>query len=178
MFYCFDRRPTVISHRDIEEIAHLLGREPRGLRAIAVRTTGGRPVVLQVASLVDDKPFPTLFWLVNPQLNLAIDRLESAGVIARLQSQLDADSTLQQQLAKAHRAHIRLRSTLMTNDDRRRIRQLGFESIFAQRGIGGIQNFARVRCLHTYYAAHLVCPNIIGEWLESWWRTQQAAPLF
>ena len=121
-------------------------------------------MVLQVASLVDSKPFPTLFWLVNPQLNLAIDKLEAAGLIAQMQEKLDAKEAYQQQLADAHRAHIQLRSHLMTDDDHRRVRQFGFEQVFKERGIGGIKSFNRIRCLHTYYAAHLVSPNLIGQW--------------
>ena len=156
-----------ITSRDIEDVTRLLGREPRGLRTIPIRTASGEPVVLQVASLVNDKPFPTLFWLVNPQLNLAIDRLEATGVISLLQQKLDAEPIYQHQLADAHRAHIQLRSRLMTDKERRRIQQLGFESVFEQRGIGGIENFNRIRCLHTYYAAHLISPNLIGQWLEA-----------
>ena len=164
-----------VTSRDIEVVTHLLGREPRGLRAIPIRTESGQPVVLQVASLVDDKPFPTLFWLVNPQLNLAIDRLEAAGVIAELQAKLDAEPLYQQQLADAHRAHIQLRSALMTTSERRRIEQLGFQSVFEQRGIGGIKHFSRIRCLHTYYAAHLVSPNLIGQWLDTQWQIESAS---
>ena len=164
---CFKSCQDTITSRDIEDVTRLLGRSPRGLRAISVRTARGEPVVLQVASLVDDKPFPTLFWLVNPQLNLAIDRLEATGFIARLQQKLDAEPMYQHQLADAHRAYIQLRLRLMTDDERHRIQQLGFESVFEQRGIGGIENFNRIRCLHTYYAAHLVAPNLIGQWLEA-----------
>ena len=152
---------------DIEAVTRLLGREPRGLRAIPIRTANGQPVVLQVASLVDNKPFPTLFWLVNPQLNLAIDRMEAAGVIAQLQIRLDSEPIYQQQLADAHRAYIQLRSELMTASERRRIKQLGFQSVFEQRGIGGIKHFNRIRCLHTYYAAHLVSPNLVGQWVDA-----------
>ena len=35
-----------------------------------------------------------------------------------------------------------------------------------KRGIGGISNFSRVRCLHTYYASHLVNPNVIGRIID------------
>ena len=165
--HCFKSCQDTITSRDIEDVTSLLGRKPRGLRTIPIRTASGEPVVLQVASLVDDKPFPTLFWLVNPQLNIAIDRLEAAGVIGLLQQKLDAEPIYQHQLADAHRAYIQLRSCLMTDDERRRIQRLGFESVFEQRGIGGIENFNRIRCLHTYYAAHLISPNLIGQWLEA-----------
>ena len=47
-------------------IAQLLGREPRGLEEVAVAHPDGEPVVIRVASLVAEKPFPTLFWLVAP----------------------------------------------------------------------------------------------------------------
>ena len=163
---------TTITPRDIEEVTRLLGRRPRGLRAIPVRTAKGQPVVLQVASLIDNKPFPTLFWLVDPQLNLAIDRLEASGFIAQLQKKLDAGYSCQRQLASEHRAHIQLRADLMTDNEHRQVRQLGFEEVFKKRGIGGIQNFNRIRCLHTYYAAHLVSPNLIGAWLEAHWQTE------
>ena len=93
--------------------------------------------------------------------------MEAAGVIGLLQQKLDAEPIYQHQLADAHRAYIQLRSCLMTDDERRRIQRLGFESVFEQRGIGGIENFNRIRCLHTYYAAHLVSPNLIGQWLEA-----------
>ncbi len=44
-----------------------------------------------------------------------------------MQEKLDAKEAYQQQLADAHRAHIQLRSHLMTDDDHRRVRQFGFE---------------------------------------------------
>jgi len=174
MFDSFKRYSTSITIQDVEEITRLLGRKPRGLRAIAIRTASGQPAVLQVASLVENKPFPTLFWLVNPQLNRAIDQLEASGLIVQLQKKLDTEQTSQQQLADAHRAHIQLRWDLMTDDDRRRIQQLGFEQVFKERGIGGIQNFNRIRCLHTYYAAHLVSQNVIGKWLDARWQAEES----
>ena len=33
----------------------------------------------------------------------------------------------------------------------------------------------RIRCLHTWYAAHLVVPNTIGAMLDDWWREQACA---
>ena len=172
MLLSFRRYQTAVTPQDVEEVTRLLGRKPRGLRAIPIRTGSGQPAVLQVASLIDKKPFPTLFWLVNPQLNLAIDKLEAAGLIAQFQQKLNVEQSYQLRLANAHQTHIQLRLELMTGDDRRRIRQLGFEQVFKERGIGGIKNFNRIRCLHTYYAAHLVSPNLIGEWLDARWRVE------
>ena len=45
---------------------------------------------------------------------------------------------------------------------------LGGEVLQA-RGVGGIADFTRIRCLHTWYAAHLVVPNTIGRLLDEHW---------
>ena len=76
---------------DIEaKVASLLGRAPRGMREV-ITGEDGQPRVIRVASLVDDRPFPTLYWLVDPALNLRIDRAEAGGLIARLQAQVDTE---------------------------------------------------------------------------------------
>ena len=155
-----------ISSEARRQVAELLGREPRGLRAIPVTNARGEPMVIQVASLVDEKPFPTLFWLIDPELNYRIDQLEAASHIARLQACVDADPELRSSMAEDHRAHIALREQLMSREDRARIHELGFSDSLAKRGIGGIANPARIRCLHTWYAAHLVVPNTIGRLVD------------
>ena len=38
-----------------------------------------------------------------------------------------------------------------------------------RQGIGGIGDFKRIRCFHTWYAAHLVAPNTVGAMLDTWW---------
>ena len=65
-----------------QQVTRLLGRTPRGLKAIPVLGSSGSPVVIRVASVVDNKPFPTLYWLVDAALCLQIDRLAAAGWIA------------------------------------------------------------------------------------------------
>lgn len=157
------------SDNDYQKVANLLGRSPRGLRSIAVRSLEGEPVAIQVSSLVDGKPFPTLFWLVDKQLNYAIDQLEAGGLIAQLQAQIDASPELQQAMADDHRAHISLRKQLISPEQQQQIDSLGFTDVLDRRGIGGIENFTRIRCLHTYYAAHLVAPNTVGKLLNAYW---------
>ena len=156
-------------------IAALLGREPRGLEAVAVTGADGGPRVIRVASLVDDTPFPTLFWLVDPVLNYRIDRTEAGGLIRQLQARIDADPALQQQMRADHRAHIALRESYISAELRQRFQDLGFGDVLADRGIGGIADFSRIRCLHTWYAAHLVVANTVGGMLDDWWRQEQAA---
>lgn len=151
-------------------VARLLGRSPRGLEAVAVSREDGEPVVIRVASLVDDKPFPTLFWLVDRQLCYRIDRAEAGGLIALLQRRVDADGELQRAMREDHRAHIALRQSCMSQQVRARLQARGFGDVLARKGIGGIADFTRIRCLHTWYAAHLVAPNTIGRLLDEHWR--------
>lgn len=159
-----------ITDSDYEKVAGLLGRSPRGLRSVAVRSVSGEPIVIQVSSLVDSKPFPTLFWLVDKRLNYAIDQVEAGGLIAQFQARIDASEELQKIMTSDHEAHIGLRLELMPLEQKQSIKKLGFDDVFNQRGIGGIENFTRIRCLHTYYASHLVNPNAVGALLEEYWQ--------
>ncbi len=156
-----------------EDIGRLLGREPRGLRDVPVRDAQGRPVVIRVASLVDEEPFPTLFWLVDPHLCYRIDQEEAGGLIAQLQERVDADEALQDAMRTDHRAHIALRNTYIEAGDLKLLQALGFYQVLQQRGIGGIADFTRIRCLHTWYGSHLVVPNTIGRLLEAHWSRQE-----
>ncbi len=162
---CLSLAPDVI-----HQVAALLGRQPRGLEEIAVTGPAGEPVVIRVASLVDDKPFPTLFWLIDPQLCYRIDQLEASGLIKRLQQRIDADSDLQRGMRDDHLAHIALRDHCMRPAVRLRLQALGFGEALRNKGIGGIADFTRIRCLHTWYGAHLVVPNTIGRLLDDGWR--------
>jgi hypothetical protein len=150
-----------------DHITALLGRRPRGLRDIAAYNEQGEPSVIRVASLVQGKPFPTLFWLVDPALNLAIDRLEAAGTIAEMQAQVDESSVLQQSMRADHDRHQRLRDSYLTPEERAKLASSGMMAALESRGIGGIAEPDRIRCLHTWYAAHLVQANTIGEMVDA-----------
>jgi len=147
-------------------VAALLGREPRGLRAIPVADAHGEPLVIRVASVVDDKPFPTLYWLVGAELCLRIDRLEAAGWIARLQDRVDASKTLQQAMHSDHARHREERLRFLSDAERQLLSEKGMQAALDERGIGGISEPTRIRCLHTWYAAHLVTPNTIGRLVD------------
>ena len=147
-------------------VATLLGREPRGLRAIPVADARGEPLVIRVASVVDEKPFPTLYWLVGAELCLRIDRLEAAGWIARLQDRVDASAALQQAMHSDHTRHRAERSRFLSTDERKMLSDKGMLAALDERGIGGISEPTRIRCLHTWYAAHLVTPNTIGQLVD------------
>jgi hypothetical protein len=154
----------------VNQVATLLGRQPRGLEEIAVAGDSGKPVVIRVASLVDDRPFPTLFWLVDPALCYRIDQLEAGGLIKQFQQRFDADPDLQRGMRHDHQAHIALRESSMRMSVRQRLQELNFGEALASKGIGGIADFTRIRCLHTWYGAHLVVPNTVGGMLDDLWR--------
>jgi len=159
-----------LTDADIQQVTDLLGRTPRGLVCILIRSNLGLPVVIQVASLIDAKPFPTLIWLVDKKLNYELDKLEADGVIARYQATVDESQELQESLAQDHHNYINLRKQLMPLEHQTELESLGYMKTLDKRGIGGIENFTRIRCLHTYYAAHLIQPNTIGVMIEAQWR--------
>ena len=161
-----DHHDTPLTGDQRARVATLLGREPRGLRAIPVTDESGDPLVIRVASVVDDKPFPTLYWLVGAELCLRIDRLEAAGWIARLQDRVDASTTLQQAMQDDHARHREARSRFLSDVERQLLSEKGMQAALDERGVGGISDPTRIRCLHTWYAAHLVSPNTIGQLID------------
>lgn len=146
-------------------IAQYLGREPRGLQEV-VAWHGDEPAVVRVASLVDGKPFPTMYWLVHPTINYAIDKLEANGLIALLQQRVDADPKLQAGMVRDHNDYIVARDHYMSLETKQAIVAANLQGAFEGRGIGGIADSGRIRCLHTWYGSHLVTPNTIGVMLE------------
>ena len=112
-----------------------LGRQPRGLAGIAVASAEGEPQVLQMRSLVDDEPFPTLFWLSGPALYQAIAEIETAGTVKQLELALQAEPDfLAEHLADQQR-YVDLRWQLMAAEDQQRIEERGFTGLFNQYGI-------------------------------------------
>ena len=154
-------------------VANLRGRAPRGLRDIAVFDAAGEPSVIRVASVVAGKPFPTLYWLVDPVVSLRIDRVEAGGLIAQFQTQVDQSSLLKAAMLADHEAHKAHRATFVSADEQRQLTDSGMMAALEQRGIGGIADPDRIRCLHTWYAAHLVTPNTIGQLLDTHWQAEQ-----
>ena len=155
-----------VSSDDRLLITELLGREPRGLAAVQVRNAKGGPSVIRVESLVDQKPFPTLFWLVDKELNYWLDGLEAACNISVLQQQIDASADLRAEMAMDHARYIAARDSYMSGTIRQQLAELNYLVALQKKGIGGISDFTRIRCFHTYYAAHLVQTNAVGSMID------------
>lgn len=152
--------------RQLDIIAHQLGRAPHGIQAVSAEDHKGTPLVLRMHSLIDDKPFPTLYWLCSDRLKVTLSHLEAAGVIKQLEDALRDDPDFMARYRASHEDYVRQRWAFMPESQRDDVRRRGFEDILTHRGVGGIANWAQVRCLHTQYAHHLCGHNVIGQWVD------------
>ncbi|MGK0499801.1 MAG: hypothetical protein ACJAYG_001446 [Oceanicoccus sp.] len=155
-----------ITPEQLTTIRQQLGREPRGMVAIAASSANGVPLVLQVRSLVDDQPFPTLYWLCSKDLHKAISRIEGRGWIKHIEARLRQEPDLADRYKQDHQRYIAHRWQAMHPDDKQRIEARELTSLFDQYGIGGISKWHNVRCLHMQYAHHLAAGNCIGQIMD------------
>ncbi|QDU35354.1 hypothetical protein KS4_34350 [Poriferisphaera corsica] len=174
----------MLSDQDTNMLKQQLGRIPRGVLAVIVRSSEDAPVVIVNYPLhhccegrdsgegkgggIQGEggerlvPFPTLYWLTNPRLNNTLADMERLGVIDDIQNQINANHQLEHQVANDHRAYIEQRWKQLTKGDQEKIQKSpAMLETLRTRGIGGISNFLTVKCLHLHYAHHLatLCMN-------------------
>lgn len=148
-------------------IADELGKEPKGMEFITAIDSRGRPLALQVSALVGGKPFPTFYWLSSAFLVKELSHLEAAGLIKTLEQRLQDDPVLMAEYQKSHEDYVTRRWAAMSQATKDEVECLGFTDVFTKRGVGGIENWQQVRCLHTQYAHHLSSGNnAIGRILD------------
>ena len=74
---------------DVAAISRQLGREPRGMVAVAHRCDCGQPdVVTTEPRLPDGTPFPTMYYLTCPRAASRIGTLEADGLMKELEGRL------------------------------------------------------------------------------------------
>jgi uncharacterized protein len=130
----------VVDRADLDAVARQLGREPRGVLAIAYRCPNGEPGVIKTAPrLPDGTPFPTLYYLTHPALTAAASRLESSGVMKDMTARLVADPELADAYRRAHESYL---------CERDAVEPLG--TTFSGGGMP-----SRVKCLHVLIAHSL-----------------------
>jgi hypothetical protein len=135
---------------DVAALAARLGREPQAEFDVIVRDADGAPVVVRNAPFTrDGRPMPTRYWLVDPELNLQISRLEAAGGVRAAQAAVDPEA-----LRSAHVAYAAERDAAIP-PDHAGPRPSG--------GVGGTRT--GVKCLHAHYA-HLLAggDDPVGRW--------------
>ena len=130
----------MVDRADLDAVARQLGREARGVVAIAYRCPNGEPGVIKTAPrLPDGTPFPTLYYLTHPALTAAASRLESSGVMKEMTARLVTDPELADAYRRAHESYLRERDAL--------------EPLGTTFSGGGMPD--RVKCLHVLIAHSL-----------------------
>ncbi len=159
-------KPIQPTGQQLEIIRQQLGREPVGLAGIAVQNKQGVPLVLQMQPLVNDKPFPTLYWLSSKDVYQAIAEIETAGGVKQLEKELEEDEEFREAHLADQQRYADLRWSTVTDAQKDRIEELGFTHLYTQYGIGGISQWDKIRCLHMQYAYHLAAGSAVGQKLD------------
>lgn len=133
-----DLRP--VTDADRSAFTEQLGRPPRGILAVAYRCAHDVPaVVLTAPRLEDGTPFPTMYYLCCRELNAAVSRMESAGMMREMTDRLAVDDELAHRYRLAHESYLATRN------------ELGDLGIAVT--AGGMPD--RVKCLHVLVAHSL-----------------------
>lgn len=154
---------TEPTEEDCAAVADRLGRSPQGAFWVVVRDAAdGAPVVVCNAPLLDDgTPMPTRYWLVDPELNRRVGRLESAGGVRAAEEAVDEVA-----LADAHRRAAAERDAALP---------AGFGGPTPSGGVGGTRR--GVKCLHAHYAWWLAGgDDPVGAWVHAQLGAEGPAP--
>lgn len=120
---------------DLAAVARQLGREPRGVRAVAHRCSCGDPDAVETEPrLPDGTPFPTMYYLTCPRAAGLIGTLEADGVMRAMQDRLADDADLAAAYRRAHEDYLARREAIAHVEE--------IDGITA----GGMPS--RVKCLH------------------------------
>ena len=126
---------TPVTRADLDALADQLGREPRGVVAIAARCVCGRPAVVRTAPRLEDgTPFPTSYYLTHPAAVKGCSTLEAEHLMDELNAALAQDAALASAYARAHEDYLARRA------------ELGRVEEIAGISAGGMPT--RVKCLH------------------------------
>lgn len=156
-----------VSDVDRRCVAEDLGRQPACRFRVAWRTATGRPGVIENHPIHLDAngrpaPFPTTHWLIEPSWVAGVSRLEAAGGIAAMEAALADRASLAARVAEDHRRLIAYRLSLLSREEEDQLREAGRLAALTQRGVAGLADFTRVKCLHAWLAHHLVIGNALG----------------
>jgi hypothetical protein len=139
-----------VSTSDLEVVAGLLGRKPRGFEVV-VRDRDGGPVVIGNPPILDDStPMPTRFWLVGREVCTAVSRLESVGGVKEAEAAVDSDA-----LEACHARYAAERDRELPE---------GYTGPRSSGGVGGTRR--GVKCLHAHFAWYLAGgEDPVGHWV-------------
>lgn len=154
--------------KDFKVVGNQLGRRPRDLLAVVKRCYKNRPKVIATSPILEDgSPFPTVFWLTCPVLVKKVAQLEGQGWIERLQALVEKDEGLARRLLEAQRDYSGLRRRLIFSREisaRRRPDLPAGQAAVLEKGVAGVKDLLKIKCLHAHYAHYLATgTNPVGE---------------
>jgi uncharacterized protein len=152
--------------KDIDWLTNVMGRPLMGEFKIAARRRDNHPQVLQVPPVVEGKPFPSLYWLCCPDLKKAIDHIEARGEIKKIEQWIQETPHMQKVLRDNTQHYIKLRLELMNEGNWAQLENENMARAIREKGIGGLADYERIRCLHMHYAYAIVHPNEFGNYLN------------
>lgn len=143
--------PGVATPDERDAVRALIGREPTADFDVVVRRRSGAPVVIRNAPFTaDGTPMPTRYWLVDPEWNRAVGRLEADGGVRAAERLVGPGP-----LAAVHGAYAADRDAAVPPD------HVGPRP---SAGVGGTRT--GVKCLHAHTAWWLVSgADPVGEWV-------------
>lgn len=147
------------SEADQQYVTACLGRRPQGVVGVAARNDQGSPTVIINLPLIPHeeswKPFPTLYWLVDPDLNAQISEIERKGGVRAIEQALADDTALQVAHREDNVFYAMARWAVLNDKEKKAASELGMQPMIENTGIGGVANHNAIKCLHAQYAFHL-----------------------
>lgn len=157
-----------------------IGRKARDMLGVALVCRFTLPQIELVHPFLGGAPHPSILWLSCPSLDKAVARLESRGFIYELNTILESDRELKDDLRTQSELFISYRRALAEaallrtdvnvihahgsapggsarSDDTAFAE--GFDLATFNSGIDGSAELGRVKCLHSHLAAHLAFRN-------------------
>ncbi|MEM9420498.1 MAG: DUF501 domain-containing protein [Planctomycetota bacterium] len=101
------------------------------------------------------EPFPTIYYLTDPELLHAMSELERLNTVGRLEQRLVEDAELRAAYHADHEQYRDTRWAMLTEEDRAAVEASPSLAKSFAWGIAGIANFDTVKCLHAHMAHHL-----------------------
>ncbi|MFK7789384.1 MAG: DUF501 domain-containing protein [Phycisphaeraceae bacterium] len=147
------------SESDQQYVTSCLGRTPQGVVGVAARRPTGEPAVIINLPLLPHvetwQPFPTLYWLVDPNLTKAISDIERKGGVRKIQQIIADDPALEAEHREDNAFYAKARWAVLNDKEKQAAKELGMDHMLEQSGIGGVANHDGIKCLHAQYAFHL-----------------------
>ena len=137
-----------VCDEDLKVISSQLGRTPKNVLEVSYKCSYGFPVVVKSNPVLDEKPFPTIYWLTCPYLRYRISQIEAEGGIVKYEKIINSSKALFHLQEKAHLL-ARKEAIELAGDNEWIIKRI------KKGGMGGISDFSHLKCLHLQVAYHL-----------------------